>query len=92
MQAGIAAFAMAMPEAPPEETEEVAPELAIPELHSVVEGSVPWLGAEAGGNPVACEVCFTFLAGKNIGHIMTCVKPLTCSWELPLADSDIIIL
>eukprot|EP00434_Breviolum_minutum_P020033 symbB.v1.2.017673.t1/scaffold1380.1/size122483/11 len=31
---------MAMPEAPPEETEEVAPELAIPELHSVVEGSV----------------------------------------------------
>jgi len=70
LQAGIAAFAMAMPEAPPEETEEVAPELAIPELHSVVEGSVTWLGAEAGGNPMACEVCFTFLAGKNIGHIM----------------------
>lgn len=42
---------MAMPEAPPEETEEVAPELAIPELHSVVEGSVTWpLVSEAGGN------------------------------------------
>lgn len=89
MQAGIAAFAMAMPEAPPEETEEVAPELAIPELHSVVEGSVTWLGAEAGGKHV--KSVFTFLAGKKIGHIMTCVKPLTCSWELPLADSDIII-
>lgn len=41
----IAAFAaMAMPEAPPEEIaeENASPELAIPELHSVVEGSVTW--------------------------------------------------
>ena len=56
---------MAMPEAPPEEIaeENASPELAIPELHSVVEGSVTWpCWAGAGGNTPAEE-------SKRCGHV-----------------------